>query len=257
MRKEATKSRYWVPMVGHAFRAIETIADAEKELSLQEISERAGITKSSTFRILFTLEALGYVGKNAETGKFQMGLKVLESARKVRASLGILQVARPLMEALRRKFGETVNLAVLQNDQIVYLEIIEGSHAFRMTGDVGARVPAHASAIGKAISAFLPKSILKSLLDHGSLRRLTPNTITNRAELAKALARVRQQGYALDDEEVDLGASCVAVPIFTNGSQATHAMSLSGPTSRMKTQQKAIIAELLKVSREISSQLQL
>src|SRR5262245_17470346 len=134
MKNQATRSRYWVPMVGHAFRATETIADAGRELSLQEISDSAGITKSSTFRILFTLEALGYVSKNAETGKYQLGLKVLESAQKARASLGILQVARPPMESLRRKFGETVNLAVLQNDQIVYLEIIEGSHAFRMTG---------------------------------------------------------------------------------------------------------------------------
>ncbi len=243
-------------MVGHAFRAIETIADADKELSLQEISDRAGITKSSTFRILFTLEALGYVSKNPETGKYQLGLKVLESAQKVRASLGILQVARPLMEGLRQKFGETANLAVLQNNQIVYLEIIEGSHAFRMTGDVGAHVPLHASAIGKAIGAFLPEARLKALLDNEPLRRLTPNTTTSRGELLKTLARVRQQGYALDNEEVDLGASCVAVPIFSNGSHAMHAMSLSGPTARMKTQQKAIITELLKVSREVSKQLQ-
>ena len=242
-------------MVGHAFRAIEVIADANKELSLQEISDRAGITKSSTFRILFTLEKLGYVGKNAETGKYKLGLKVLESAQKVRTSLGILQMSRPLMEELRRKFGETVNLAVLQNDQIVYLEIIEGSHAFRMTGDVGARVPLHASAIGKAIGAFIPEAALKALLENGSLRRLTPNTITSRSELGKALARVRQQGYALDSEEVDLGASCVAVPIFTQGPHATHAMSLSGPTSRIRTRQRAIIAELLKVSKEVSNQL--
>jgi IclR family acetate operon transcriptional repressor len=257
MKNQAMKSRYWVPMVGHAFHALEAIGDADKELSLQEISERAGITKSSTYRILFTLEALGYIGKNAETGKYQLGLKVLESAQKVRAGLSILQAARPLMESLQRKFGETVNLAVLQNNQIVYLEIIEGSHAFRMTGEVGARVPAYASAIGKAISAFLPEAALKALLDGEPLRRLTPNTITSRAELHKSLARVRRQGYALDNEEVDLGASCIAVPIFTDGSRATHAVSLSGPTARIKTQQKAMITELLKFSKEASNQLQL
>jgi DNA-binding IclR family transcriptional regulator len=118
-------------------------------------------------------------------------------------------------------------------------------------------VPLHASAIGKAIGAFLPEAALKALLDNEPLRRLTPNTITNRRELLMALARVRQQRYALDNEEVDLGASCVAVPIVTNGSHATYAISLSGPTPRMKTQQKAIIAELLKVSREVSNQLQI
>lgn len=257
MSNEAANSRYWIPMVGHTFRALEVIADAHEELSLQEIATRAGVNKSSAFRILFTLEKLGYLNRNPQTGKYQLGLKILESAQKARASFGVIQVAHPLMEALQQKFGETVNLAILQNNQLVYLEIIEGRHAFRMTGNAGARAPLHASAVGKAIAAFLPDAALKPLLETNPLARLTANTITNRSAMRKVLVEVRQQGYALDNEEVELGAFCIAAPIFSNGSHPLHALSLSGPTPRMRAQQKAIIKELTKTCAGISRQLML
>ncbi len=255
MDEQRASSRYWVPMVGHTFRAIEIISNADKELSLQEVSDRAGITKSSTFRILFTLEKLGYINRNPQNGKYQLGLKILEMAQKLRAGQGILQVARPIMEKLQLKFGETVNLATLQNGAIVYLEIIEGSHAFRMTGEVGTRAPLHASAVGKVLAAYLPEVTVQTLLADTPLPRLTPNTITNRNALLKMLLQIRNQGFAMDAEEVDLGASCVAMPIFTDGSQATYALSLSGPTARVKSQQKSILAELTKACQVISEML--
>jgi IclR family transcriptional regulator, KDG regulon repressor len=257
MQLNPQHSRYWVPMVGHTFRALEAFEDASIELSLQEVSTRAGISKSSAYRILFTLENLGYVNKNSSTGKYHLGLKILEAARKVRAGCGLVQVSRPFLEELRDRFTETVNLAVLQNDQIVYVEIFESSHSFRMTGEVGSRAPLHATAIGKSIAAFQDRSRLKKLVSLNPFKRFTPHTLTRQAQFMKSLEEVRLQGYSLDEEEIELGACCLAAPILNNAGVAVAAMSIAGPAPRIRQKQQAIIDGLRKAAAEISARLEL
>ncbi len=256
MKEGTSQSRYWVPMVGHAFRALEAFSDADMELGLQEVSSRAGISKSSAFRILFTLENLGYVTKNPASGKYQLGLKILEAARRARSGRNLVQIARPYMNHLLDRFGETVNLAIFQDGDVVYVEILEGRQAFRMTGDVGARAPLHASAIGKAIAASLPENTIRTLLEEYRMTRLTPRTITSREQYLRELAKIRSRGYSLDEEEVERGAMCVAVPIPGDGLHAEQALSVSGPTHRIRANLKAIVRELTKACSSISQKLQ-
>ncbi len=255
MKESASESRYWVPILGHAIRTIEIFEDADTQLNLQEITARTGISKSSVFRILYTLEHLGYVGKNSETRKYHLGLRILEIAHRARATRNVVQLARPYMRELQNQFLETVNLAVFQNNDIHYVDILESSQAFRMTGEVGSRAPFHATAVGKSIAAFLPEGALKALLAGKRLPRFTRNTVTTQAAFLKMLAKVRQQGYGVDNEETERGAFCVGVPIFNGGDQATHSISVSGPVHRVRTQAKAIIRELLRVSAGISHDL--
>ncbi len=256
MDETPPKSRYWVPMLGHAMRVLETFYDADLELRLQEVTTRTGITKSSTFRILFTLESLGYLEKNDSTGKYRLGRRIFEAAGKARATRSVGQLAQPFLRTLNEQFGETVNLGALQNRQVVYVDTIEGSHSFRLSANIGAVAPFHASALGKAILAFLPETEVAAILDTIKFPRLTPQTIGARDELVKALQKVRRRGYAVDDEEIEAQAFCVAAPIRDSSGRASHAVSLAGPTHRMRSQQKSIIEEVTKAAAAISAQMQ-
>lgn len=237
-------------------RVLETFYDADLELRLQEVTTRTGITKSSAFRILFTLESLGYLEKNAATGKYRLGGRIFAAAGKARATRSVGQLAQPYLRTLNQQFGETVNLGALQNQQVVYVETVEGSHSFRLMANIGAVAPFHASALGKAILAFLPEVELSALLETMKFPRLTSHTIGNRDELLKSIQKVRRRGYAVDDEEIEEQAFCVAAPILDGSGRASHAVSLAGPTHRMRSRQKSIIEEVTKAAAAISEQVQ-
>ena len=244
MHPHSPASRYWVPIIGHAIRTIEVFEDGATHLSLQEVSRRSGVSKSSTFRILHTLEELGYVARDPETRLYRLGLRILEIAHRVRASHSVVSVARPHMRRLQHRYLETVNLAAWQGKDIYYVEIMESNQPFRMTAVAGSRAPFHATAVGKAIASTLSAKRVGAVLSSERLQRFTENTITSRAAFAKVLATVRRRGYALDDEETEPGASCVAVPIFGAEEYATHALSVSGPTHRIRAQRQSIIHDL-------------
>ncbi len=248
-------SNYWVPMLGHAFRVLEAFQDADVELGLKGIAGRAMISRTSAFRILYTLEKLGYVTKDPVTGKYRLGLKIAEAARKALSGRKLVPLARPYLQQLNRQFGESVNLAVLQNGEIFYIEILESSHAFRMADTVGSRVPLHSTALGKAIAASLPEEDLRAMLARNRFTRFTPRTITSRRHYLKTLTEVRARGHSFDKEENERGASCVAVPILNSNQRAVAAISVSGPTPRIRAKQRQIVQALKKVSASISSSL--
>ncbi len=243
---------YWVPMVGHAFRILETFYDAETELSLREVSARVQVGKTSALRILFTLNKLGYIDKNPETGKYQLSLKILEAARQSMSGRNLVQIARPYMKELRSFFGETVNLVVFRGQEIVYVEVLESRQSFRFVTEVGSRAPLHASALGKAIAAFLPEASLQACLKACDLAPLTPRTITSRQRLMKVLEQVRKQGYAFDSEEVELGCCCIAAPILNSQQEAVAALSLAGPSYRVRARRRSMTQHLKRASSSIS-----
>jgi IclR family transcriptional regulator, KDG regulon repressor len=235
---------YRVPMVEKAFRILECLEEGDGGLSLAEVTARAGVIKTSSFRILYTLARMGYVQKDEEAGKYTLTLQTANLGRKVFKDIGLARVARPHMTDLRDRFQETVNLAVLRDGEFLYIDILESAHSFRMVAEIGARAPLHASAVGKSIAAFLPEVDVQQLLAGRTLERLTPNTITNRSRLGNELAQVRKQGYSLDREEAEIGASCIAAPILNAQRQPVGAISVSGPTPRMRGKQAEIIRRL-------------
>ncbi len=242
-------------MLGHAFRVLETFYDADLELGLQQVTTRTGITKSSAFRILFTLEFLGYVEKSTTTGKYRLGRRILEIAAKVRGSRSVVQLAQPFLHGLHEQFGETVNLGSIQNREIVYADSVEGSYAFRLTATVGAVAPMHASGLGKAMLALLPEAELEALIADAKFPRLTARTITTREEFLAALKKIRRQGFATDNEEVEPQAFCVACAITDAAGRASYAISVSGPTHRMRARYKEIVDAVTKAGAAISEQI--
>ena len=255
MAEPASKANYWVPILGHAIRTLEVFDDADTRLSLREITTRVHISKSSAFRILFTLESLGYIRRDLETRKYCLGLRVLEIAKRVTGTRNVVHIARPYMRDLQSRFAETVNLVSLHSNDIYYAEIAESHQAFRMSADVGSHAPVHASAVGKTIAAFMPKKRLTALLAGKRFTRFTRNTLTTLRAFTAELAKVRRRGYAIDNEEVERGAFCVGVPLLNDQGQATHAISISGPAHRVQPQKEEIVRELLRVSAALSREL--
>jgi IclR family KDG regulon transcriptional repressor len=243
-------SKYLVPMVEHVLQILEAFAASELELTLKEVSTRSGVGSTSTFRILYTLAERNYVVKNLETGKYRLGLKMTQAAWP-RGPSSLTATARPYLDKLRKEFNETVNLAVLEDGQIVYVEMLESSRPFRMTASVGSTVPLNATALGKAMGAFLADEELEALMHTCTWNRYTPHTIVSRAKWRAALEQVRKNGYAYDDEEAEAGASCVAVPILNQERRAIAGISISAPTGRIRTSRKLIIQKLRQAAAEM------
>jgi IclR family KDG regulon transcriptional repressor len=243
-KSSAIDSNYWVPILGSAIKILEMFFDSDSDLTLHQISTKAKVGKTSAFRILYTLDKLGYVEKDLVTGKYHLGLRIVAAAKKTLAGGNLMQVARPYLKRLRDEFKETINLAALRKDEIVYLEILESPYPFRMTDTVGARIPWHSTALGKSIAAFLPEDRVRSVLKQSPMRRFTPNTITGIREYMDALGEVREKGYGLDLEESELGATCIGSPIFDDNGTVIGALSLSGPSPRVQDKQDKVAIAL-------------
>jgi IclR family transcriptional regulator, KDG regulon repressor len=242
-------------MVEHTLRILKALSQAGTDLSLKDVSARAAAGRTSTFRILFTLAKSAYVQKNPLTGKYRLSTKLMDIARTSAGDQKLVQLARPHLRHLYERFNETVNLAVFQDGEIVYVEILESSRAFRMTAEVGSRAPMHSTALGKAITAFLPEEGLTDLLREYEWTLFTSRTMANRHEFLKALIQVRRQGYALDNEETERGAACIAAAVVDRRQYPLGAISLSGPTHRIRAQKQPIIRQLQKVTVALSKAL--
>jgi DNA-binding IclR family transcriptional regulator len=255
LESEANRSGYWVPILGSAIKILEVFYGAEADLTLHEVSARAKVGKTSTFRILYTLDKCGYVEKDSATGKYRLGVRIIAASRKALVGGNLAIIARPYMKQLWDEFDETVNLAVLQKREIVYLDILESRHPFRMTDSIGARASWHSTAVGKCVAAFLPRDRVRAVLRQAPMKRLTVNTITSTRQYMEALAHVRALGYSLDAEESELGATCIAVPVLGYEEEILGALSLSGPTPRIQEKKNKVANALKAVAATISHSL--
>lgn len=222
---------------------------------LAELSELLGSSRATVFRVLKTLQERGYVEHVRSQHSYRLGPgPVILAARSQTSS--VIHSAGPAMADLRDTTEETVNLALLRGGRLVYAEILEGRHAIRMSGNVGEEVPLHATALGKAILAALPPEKGSVLLGAEPYTSYTSRTYTTWDELASELDATRARGYAVDLEEMDFGASCVATVILGEGGYPVGALSVAGLAARFTpTQHTEIGARVAKWSQRISSKL--
>lgn len=255
-KRSKEKSLDNIQSLERALRIIEILAHSEKPLGVTEIGKLIGVHKSTAYRLVYTLRQFGYVDQDEETEKYYLGLKPLELSSIINERLDIKRVIRPYLEELSDKTGETIHLAVREEDDVVYIDKIESKHAVRMYSRIGARAPLYCTALGKCLLAFGPESVIKKWVSKESLPQKTENTIKTGEELARELEEVRCQGYALDREEFEQGVRCIGVPILNKSGRAIAAISISIPAFRV-TEEKIneIISLLLKVKSEISEKL--
>ena len=229
-----------VKVVSKTFEILEALGEGTR-LGLREITERVSYPKPTVFRLLSTLEQLGYVEQDKKDFAYTLSSKLMLLTRTLSGGSGLIAVARPHMEMLHKRFGETVNLARLVDDRAVYVSILESKEAFRISDSVGDVAPFHATSIGKAIAAFLPKEKRAALLKNYDYTAFTRKTIYGIDELQAQLDEVKKAGYALDNEEGHDGVVCVGAPIFNNEHYAFAALSISMPKVRAK---KSILDEV-------------
>jgi len=222
--------------IGSVQRAVDilNLFDSQApELGTTEIARALGLHKSTTASLVSTLAANGFLGQNPETRKYRLGLKLVERAFAMLDQVEIRQIAYPCLQELRNQWNETVNLAILDGADMVYIERMLGTKALGMRSEVGRRAPAHCTALGKAILACWPPADVKTFVSLHGLPAVTPQTITDPDKFFAELDKAREQGYAVDDEENEIGGRCIAVPIFDHMGKAIAAISISAPTARL------------------------
>lgn len=211
-----------------AFELLEHLTDAGGELALSELTEKSGLPMPTVYRLMQTMVARGYV-RQEPSRRYSLGPRLIRLGEGAARLLGAW--ARPALASLVDRLGETANLAVLEGDEAVYVAQVPSRHSMRMFTEVGRRVMPHCTGVGKALLAQLPEESVRALLARTGMPARTPRTFTDPDALLAELAGIRARGYALDDEEQELGVRCVAVPLL--GAPALAAFSVSGPSGRM------------------------
>jgi DNA-binding IclR family transcriptional regulator len=234
-----TPVRYFSRAIGNALRVIETFQQSRRPLALTDVTQQAKLPKSSAFRILRTLEIAGYLHR-VEGDRFVLSQAAASMPHQLTSQL--LESARPLMKQLSHEFGETITLALLLENHIEAIAVVESPHKVNMINFVGSIIPPHASSLGKCITAFQPSGRSQKLLRAFSLVRFTPNTIVDEAALSKELELVRARGYSTDFEESTLGGCCVGAPIFGREGYSVAAISISTPKMRFTNKERRIAA---------------
>ena len=243
-----TTGKYVVEAVDKALDILETFTGSEG-LTLNEISQRVGLNKSRTFRLLYTMAEREYVERSADGSRYQLGMRLFERAANVRRD--IKDVAREFMLKLSHGFNETVNLSVLDNGSVLYLDILQSSRPFRMTATVGCRMPTHSTSMGRAMLAYMPIED-RSTTSYALVAKLPRQRL---ADLRKELELVRRRGYALDKEENEPGVACIGAPIFDVSGRPVAAMSVSGPVQRILGREKNIATSVIEACHTVSKAL--
>jgi len=235
---------------------LEAVAQEPEGLSNAEISRKLQIPKSSASYILRTLEKQAYLNRHPETGKYRVGLKILSLSRGALSGIDVREVALPIMRHLVEKTNLTCHLAILDGPEAVYIEKVEPSGFLRVDTWVGRRMRVHATSVGKALVAHIPPERLEKMIAQTGMEKRTPKTITTVPRLLKELEKVRAQGYAIDDEENNLGARCLGAPVFDQSGMIEASLGLSGTTNQVNAHTMPRIVEALKdAARHISLQL--
>ena len=238
-------ARRSVQSVDRALDLLEALVAAEGEITITALATRTSLHVSTVHRLLTTLLRRGYVRQNPDTSRYYAGAK-LATLAEGRSRYNELRLrARPILRALTEQTRETTNLDILDDVTAVYIETVPSPQVVRLFTSVGNRVPLHATGAGKALLAWLPAERRDALIDRLELRSHTPRTLVDRVSLQRALAEIRQRGYAIDDEEYDDGVRCVAVAVGPMGAPLA-AISISAPASRLTRQRCVELAPLLR-----------
>lgn len=250
MKPRLTKS------VQRALDILEVVASGQHEMGIVEISQRVKLPVSTVHRLLTTLADRKFITQNSETGRYRIGIRAFEIGNRFLEQTQLRDIAHPVMLELARKVNESINLAILDGFSAIYIDQVESERLLKIFTRSGVRVPLHCTGVGKVLLAGFSDEYIEHILSSVELLPRTPNTITRPDMLLAHINLVRNQGYALDDEEFEEGVRCVAAPIKNYRGETVAALSISGPVSRMmKEQLGAYIEALCEASKAISLQL--
>jgi DNA-binding IclR family transcriptional regulator len=240
--------------VDKTLSVLEVISQHAKGLSLADLVKSVGIPKTTAFRILEILSAREYVTWNKENERYYIGIKELEIGISGLIGQDIVDVSIPYLQELSMTVGETSFLAVYNNGDVVYLYKAEGTGSIQTTARLGSRRPAYCTALGKVILANLPIEETDRIFEK-KLEKFTEKTVIDRIRLYEEFANIRTDGYSVDDEGVEYGLYCLAVPIYNYTGAVIAAISVSGPIKRLNENKEKVVEELRNVGGVISKRL--
>ncbi len=229
-----------------ALTLVNRLAAADEGITLTEVAQQVGLSPSTAHRLLTTLEQERYVHFDAERRLWSVGVQAFVAGSAFLKTRSLVGTARPHMRALMEESEETVNLAVEDQAEAIYLSQVECRQMMRAFARPGGRVPLHCSGVGKALLSAMPDGDLAKILHRQGLSRVTVKTINTTAALRGDLAQARARGYAIDDEEHAVGMRCVAAVVFNEGAEPVAAVSLSGPMARIPDERIPLLGDLVR-----------
>ena len=205
--------------------------------------------------LINTLTTLGYLQQNADNQKYVLSLKLLSFSNTIKVQNSIIRTVHPYLEQISLKYGEIAHCGVAQGDSVIYVDKVESSRSLSINTQIGTKNYLHCTGVGKCILAYMPEDEQQHILA-GPLKALTFNTIVDPRQLQAELRHIRADGYAMDNEEVEVGLSCVAVPVFSAPGQVSCSISISGMTPRVRTALRGgLLDDLRQASADISRSL--
>lgn len=245
-----------IQSVARALQVLECFTGKETELGITQIAAQMDLNKSTAYGLVNTLVAFGYLEQNQTTRQYRLGIKLFEMGSLVERRMDLRTEARPYLKELAEEYRATVHLASFSEGEVVYIDKVDIPDAFIIYSQIGKRAPMYCTGVGKAILAYMPEEYLETHVLSKPLTANTPKTITSREKLIEELENIRRRGYAMDDEELEIGLRCIAVPVFGAEGNPIAALSVSAPLGRFPTEKTEEIAERIqKDSRQISARL--
>lgn len=234
-----------IQSVERALTIIDLFNEQHTELKITEISSKLNLNKSTVHSLLKTLKKHNYIKQDNDSGKYSLGLKLLERGQFVLNSMDIREIARKYLVDLSVNTGQTTHLVILEGRFGVYIDKVEGASAV-VYSRIGKRVPIHCSAVGKSLMAFKEEEEITTLLEDYDFFPQTDHSITDKHTYLKELEKVREQGFSIDNEENEPGIYCIAVPIFDHSNKVVAAISISTTKQTVTPELKEEIVNSLK-----------
>lgn len=239
--KTKNKQETRLSTLERAIRILEYLETSRRKPRLSDIAAELHIPSGTAFNILKTLEAYKLIEREASTRQYKLGFKLFQMGNRVEYIQNLREISLPFMRELTRESKETSNLGILFEEALYFLAIIESPLSTKTRSAVGSSLPLHAPAVGKTLLAYQKQEDREKLLDHITLPRFTPNTLTEKEKLSKELEIINKRGYAVDNEEVFMGTTCIAAPIFDSSQRIIAAIGITGDTLRIKKNMTSLI----------------
>jgi IclR family pca regulon transcriptional regulator len=249
--------RTFISALAKGIRVLSLIADSTTPVRITQLSKSLDLSIGAIQRVTSTLTKLGYLRRPTTGQGYILGPKAWGMGLSIVNQIELKNVVHPYLKDLSDKVGETVNLGVLDGTEMIYLDRIKTNHILNLNVNVGARLPAYSTSLGKAVAAFLPDPELKEFLNRLDLKPLTHHTITHKKLLEEELRRIRRKGFAINNAETDNGIRSVAAPIRDRSGRVIAAINISVPSIRVTREelQKNLARDVIKAAEIISEAL--
>ncbi len=252
MRDASPQGTYKVQALDRAFAVLDLLGESETPLGLAQVASSLQLHKSTAHRFLMVLERHHMVERTTG-GKFRLGLRLFDFGNRAIEQYDLRERAQPHLRRLVAETEETAHLCILEQARVIYIDKIEPGRTVRMITRIGSSNPVHCTSVGKAIMAFLPEERVSDIIRRTRFERFTHRTIATAEALRAEIEKTRRRGYAVDDEELEEGLRCIAVPVLDAQRAPVAAVSVSGPSFRVTAQKLPAIANhLLQCVRGIS-----